>query len=114
MDPIGFGLESFDAIGRWRHHGNGQPIDARGELSSGESFSGPAELKQLLLSRRREFLNNLSRKMFGYAMGRGLNKFDDCVIKDCREALEANEYRSSALVEEIVLSYAFQHRYGKK
>jgi hypothetical protein len=114
MDPLGFGLESFDAIGRWRHHSNGQPIDASGELPTGESFSGPAELKQVLLARKAEFLNNLSRKLFGYAMGRGLSKFDECVIKDCVKALEANDYRSSLLVEEIVLSYAFQHRYGKK
>jgi hypothetical protein len=114
MDPLGFGLESFDAIGRSRHHTKGQPIDASGELPSGEAFSGPAELKQVLMSRKDEFLSNLSRKMFGYAMGRGLSRFDECVIKDCLKALEANEYRSSALVEEIVLSYAFQHRYGKK
>ncbi|MBA3481559.1 MAG: DUF1592 domain-containing protein [Pirellulales bacterium] len=114
MDPLGFGLESFDAIGRWRHHSNGLSVDARGELPSGEAFTGPAELKQVLLSRKQEFLSNLSRKMFGYAMGRGLGRFDECVIKDCVKALEANEYRSSVLVEEIVLSYAFQHRYGKK
>jgi hypothetical protein len=114
MDPLGFGLESFDAIGRWRHHAGGQSIDASGELPSGESFSGPAELKQVLLRRKGEFLNNLSRKLFGYAMGRGLSKFDECVIKDCVKALEASDYRSSPLVEEIVLSYAFQHRYGKK
>jgi hypothetical protein len=114
MDPLGFGLESFDAIGRWRHHSSGQPIDASGELPSGEAFTGPAELKQVLLNRKGEFLHNLARKMFGYAMGRGLSRFDDCVIKDCVKSLEANEYRSSALVEQIVLSYAFQHRYGKK
>jgi hypothetical protein len=114
MDPLGFGLESFDAIGRWRHHSNGAKIDASGELPSGEAFTGPAELKEVLLSRKQEFLSNLSRKIFGYAMGRGLSRFDECVIKDCVTALEANDYRSSVLVEEIVLSYAFQHRYGKK
>jgi hypothetical protein len=114
MDPLGFGLESFDAIGRWRHHSNGASIDASGELPSGEAFTGPAELKQVLLRRKQEFMINLSRKMFGYAMGRGLGRFDECVIKDCVAALEANDYRSSVLVEEIVLSYAFQHRYGKK
>jgi len=114
MDPLGFGLESFDAIGRWRHHANGKPVDASGELPSGDAFSGPAELKQVLLSRKREFLNNLARKMLGYGLGRGLSKFDDCVVKECVESLEANGYRSSVLVEQIVLSYPFQHRYGKK
>jgi hypothetical protein len=114
MDPIGFGLESFDAIGRWRHHAAGQPIDASGELPSGDSFSGPAELKQVLLSRKGEFLSNLSGKMLGYALGRALNQFDKCIVDECVKVLEENGYRSSVLVEEIALSYAFQHRYGKK
>ena len=114
MDPIGFGLESFDAIGRCRHHAAGQPIDASGELPSGESFRGPAELKQVLMNRKGEFVINLSRKLLGYAMGRALNQFDQCIVDDCVKALEANDYRSSTLVEEIALSYAFQHRYGKK
>jgi len=114
MDPLGFGLESFDAVGRWRHHAHGKPIDATGELPSGETFRGPAELKQVLMRRKTEFVRNLSRKMLGYGLGRGLSKFDDCVVKACVEALEASESRSSALVEQIVLSYPFQHRYGKK
>jgi hypothetical protein len=114
MDPLGFGLEGFDATGRWRHHAGGKPVDASGELPSGEAFSGPAELKQVLLNRKQEFLRNLSRKMLGYALGRGLSSFDDCVIKKCVESLEVDDYRSSALVEQIVLSYPFQHRYAKK
>ena len=114
MDPLGFGLECFDATGRWRHHANGRPVDASGELPSGESFRGPAELKEVLLARKQEFLTNLSRKMLGYALGRGLSRFDDCIVKRCVEALEANGYRSSVLVEQIVLSYPFQHRYAKK
>jgi hypothetical protein len=114
MDPLGFGLECFDATGRWRHHSGGQPVDASGELPSGEAFRGPAELKEVLLSRKQEFLTNLSRKMVGYALGRGLSRFDDCVVKRCVEALEANDLRSSVLVEQIVLSYPFQHRYAKK
>lgn len=114
MDPLGFGLESFDAIGRTRHHAGGKPIDSSGVLPTGESFAGPTELKQALRARQGEFLANLARKMFGYAMGRDLNRFDQCVIDDCVAALAAREHRPSALVEEIVLSYPFQHRYGKK
>jgi hypothetical protein len=114
MDPLGFGLECFDATGRWRHHSAGRPVDSSGELPGGETFRGPAELKEVLLARKREFLTNLSRKMLGFALGRGLSRFDDCVVKRCVEALEANDYRSSVLVEQIVLSYPFQHRYAKK
>ncbi len=114
MDPLGFGLECFDATGRWRHHLNGQPVDASGQLPSGEAFTGPAELKQVLLARKQEFLTNLTRKMLGYALGRGLSGFDDCVVKGALAALASNNYRSSTLVEHIALSYPFQHRYFKK
>jgi hypothetical protein len=113
MDPLGFGLESFDAIGRWRHHAAGAAIDSSGELPSGERFRGPVELKQVLLARQDEFVRNLSRKMLGYALGRGLSQFDNCVIDDCVDALQANDYRSGTLIETIVLSYPFQHRYAK-
>jgi len=114
MDPLGFGLENFDAIGRWRHHQNGLPVDSSGALPSGETFSGPAQLKQVLLARKDEFLRNLTRKLLGYSLGRGLNKFDECVINHGLEALAANDYRPSALVETIVLSYPFQHRFARK
>ncbi len=114
MDPLGFGLENFDAIGRWRHHQNGQPVDSSGQLPSGEAFSGPDQLKHVLLAHKDEFIQNLCRKMLGYALGRGLNKFDDCVVRDGVEALAANDYRSSALIETIVTSYPFQHRYARK
>jgi hypothetical protein len=114
MDPLGFGLECFDATGRWRHHLNGQPVDASGQLPSGEAFIGPAELKQVLLARKQEFITNLTRKLLGYALGRGLTKFDDCVVKSAVTAIEANDYRSTVLIEHIALSFPFQHRYYKK
>ncbi|QDT71032.1 DUF1592 domain-containing protein [Lacipirellula limnantheis] len=114
MDPLGFGLECFDPTGRWRHHTAGQPVDSSGTLPDGQTFSGPAELKQVLLARRGEFLNNLARKMLGYALGRSLSKFDDCVVRETVKALEANECRSSVLIEQIAMSYPFRHRYAKK
>jgi hypothetical protein len=114
MDPLGFGLEGFDATGRWRHHQNGQPVDASGQLPGGETFTGPAELKQVLLTRKQEFITNFARKLLGFALGRGLSKFDDCVVKEAVAALEANGYRSTVLIEHIALSYPFQHRYYKK
>ena len=86
MDPLGFGLENFDLLGRWRELADGLPIDASGKLPSGEAFQGPEELKQVLMRRSDEFENHFVRKMIGFALGRELNKFDDCVIEDCLKA----------------------------
>jgi hypothetical protein len=114
MDPLGFGLENFDPVGRWRTEQNGAPVDAAGELPSGEKFGSPAELKAVLLKRKNEFARHLTRKLLGYAFGRDLNKFDECVISDSLKALEANDYRAEALVEQVVLSYPFRYRYWKQ
>jgi hypothetical protein len=112
MDPIGFGLENFDPIGRWRLEISGQPVDSKGVLPSGESFDGPAELKAILMKRKDDFARNLSQKMLGYALGRPLTAYDQCVIRDSVAALQHNDYRASALFTEIVLSYPFRHRYS--
>ncbi|GMW01703.1 MAG: hypothetical protein AMXMBFR84_28400 [Candidatus Hydrogenedentota bacterium] len=112
MDPLGFGLENFDPIGRWRAEQAGQPVDATGELPSGEKFNGPEELRQVLLARKDEFARNLTRKLLGYALGRPLTRYDDCVITDCMEALQQNDYRPSVLFETIALSHPFRHRYS--
>lgn len=115
MDPLGFGLENFDPLGRWRAEQGGQPVDNVGVLPTGEKFAGPSELKALLLEKKRsEFLRNLSRKMLGYALGREVNRVDMCVVQDCVKALEEGEFRSSRLLEAIVLSYPFAHRYSEK
>ena len=112
MDPLGFGLENFDPLGRWRKDQAGQPIDSVGIMPTGEKFDGPIELKKLLLDKRRpDFLRNLSRKMLGYALGREVNRIDMCVVNDCVQALEQGEFRSTRLLETIVLSYPFTHRY---
>ncbi|WP_162658861.1 DUF1592 domain-containing protein [Tuwongella immobilis] len=115
MDPIGFGFENFDPIGRWREQDANVAIDSSGKLPSGESFRGPAELKRILLERRRgEFTRNLVRKCYGYAMGRELDPFDDCVINACIEAMEKGQHKPSQLIEMIILSYPFQHRFSKR
>jgi hypothetical protein len=122
MDPLGFGLENFGPTGRWRTNypmleedgrlnPEGPAVDAAGELPSGDKFTGPAELKSLILARKDEFLRHFVRKMFGYALGRELNKADDCAVSDTLKALAENGYRSSILVEQIVASYPFQHRF---
>jgi hypothetical protein len=114
MDPLGFGLENFDPVGRWRTEHEGKPIDSVGILPSGERFDGPVELRKLLLEKRRtEFLRNLSRKMLGYALGREVNRVDLCTVDDCVRALEQGQFRVSRLLETIVTSYPFTHRYRK-
>jgi hypothetical protein len=114
MDPLGFGLENFDPLGRWRSEQGGQPIDSVGVLPTGEKFDGPVELKKLLLEKRRpEFLRNLCRKMLGYALARAINRVDMCVVQDCVQALEQGEFRAARLLETIVTSYPFSHRNHK-
>jgi hypothetical protein len=114
MDPLGFGLENFDPIGRWREQDGQFPIDAAGKLPSGEQFSGPAELKSVLLSRQHDFLNHLSRKLLGFALGRELNKFDACIVETAVKRLHAEGLQSRVLIEEIACSYPFRNRYYKK
>jgi hypothetical protein len=112
MDPLGFGLENFDPLGRWRAEQGGQPIDSSGVLPSGDKFTGLGELKKLLLDKRRpEYVANLSRKTLGYALAREINKVDKLVVADAAKALEEGQWRISCLLETIVVSYPFFHRY---
>jgi hypothetical protein len=112
MDPLGFGLENFDGIGRWRTEVSGQPVDASGQMTTGEQFNGPAELKQLLLTRTNDFARNITEKMLAYALGRGLEYYDTPVVKQITKALARDDYRSGTLVTEIIKSYPFQFRRG--
>jgi hypothetical protein len=113
MDPLGFGLENYDPLGRWRTTDAGQPIDASGTLPSGASFAGPEDLKSRLLDRRDEFIGHVARKLLGFALGRQLDEFDLCVVNRTAERLAAADHRSGLLVEEIVLSHPFRHRYHR-
>ncbi len=110
MDPIGFGLENFDAIGRWRTDIGGQPVDSSSVMATGEKFSGPVELKQLLLKQKDEFIRNLTEKMLAYALGRGLEPYDLPAVRKITTAVATDGYRSSTLIREIVNSYPFQYR----
>jgi hypothetical protein len=114
MDELGFGFENFDAIGRWRDRDGRKPIDAAGQLPSGERFSGPAELVAILAERKREFAEAISRKMLTYALGRGLEPYDDCAVQDLVNRLEKDDYRFSSLVFGIVTSDPFRKRRGEK
>lgn len=110
MDPLGFGLENFDFLGRWRDADDKNPVDAAGSLPSGEVFEGPKELKQILLKRKREFLRQLTRKVLGYAIGRSLRDEDQCTIETIVEALEENDYSGRELMRRVVLSPQFRYK----
>lgn len=110
MDPLGFGLENYDPIGRWRTRIGDQPVDASGELPGGEKFEGPGQLKKVLLSRKREFIRNVTQKMLAYGLGRGLEYYDMPAVKKIEQRLAENDYRSSVLIIEIVKSFPFQFR----
>jgi len=112
IDPLGFGLENFDAIGRWRDvDEKKKPIDASGEVPGGASFNGPAELRDYLLkNRREEFLRHMTEQMLGFALGRELQLYDEPVIEDILAALEQKHYGAAELIQQVVGSYAFQHQ----
>jgi hypothetical protein len=112
MDPIGFGLENFDAIGRWRTQDGGQPIDASGEMPDKKRFNGPIQLIALLKTRQTQFVHNMTEKMLTYAIGRGVERTDNCNLKEIVKRVAGEDYRFSALVTEIVLSDPFRKRRG--
>jgi hypothetical protein len=114
LDPLGFGLENFDAIGAWRATDNKQPIDASGVLPGGEQFNGPAELRQVLLGKADQFRRCFAEKLLTYALGRGLEYYDKCAVDEIVAATKAQQDRFSALVLAIVKSDPFQKRKGKR
>ncbi|MDB6016825.1 MAG: Protein of unknown function (DUF1587)/Protein of unknown function (DUF1592)/Protein of unknown [Pedosphaera sp.] len=114
MDPIGFGLENYDAIGAWRMKEGNFAIDSSGQLATGESFRGAADLKSIMIKRKKEaFVQCLSEKMLTYALGRGLEQYDKCALDSIVQKLARNRYRFSSLVMEIVQSAPFQMRRGE-
>jgi hypothetical protein len=110
MDPLGFALENFDALGAWRAQELGQPIEADGRLPGGRAFRGPEGLRSALLSRRNAFTRCLTEKMLTYAMGRGLDQADKSAVEEIVRRLAQNKYRFSELVLGIALSEPFQQR----
>lgn len=110
MDPLGFGLENFDATGRWRDKIGNTPVDATGTLATGEKFTGPHDLKKHLLARKPQFVRNVAEKMLAYALGRGLEPYDLPALRKITTRVEQNNCRSQVLIEEIVKSYPFQFR----
>jgi hypothetical protein len=111
MDPLGFALENYDAVGRWRTKDGGFPIDPSGELVGGRKFADIQELKRLLSSGSdRKFARCLVENLLTYALGRGLEARDYCTVEDIRKRLVAGEYRIREIIFGIVESRVFQYR----
>lgn len=110
MDPLGFALENFDGVGKWRTKDAGAVIDVSGKLPDGTKFSGPAELRQILLTHRDEFVATMSGKLLTYALGRGVEYYDQPAIRAIAKEAAKDDYRISALVTAIVKSTPFQMR----
>ena len=109
MDPLGFALENFDAIGRWRDRSlDGVPIDSLATLPDGTAIRGPADLRSVILSRRREFVETLTGKLLTYAVGRGLEPYDMPAIREIMREAAPSNYRWSALILGIVKSRPFR------
>ena len=110
MDPIGFALENFDAIGRWRTTDAGSEIDSSGVLPDGTRFDGPAELRDALLNSPEQFVNTIAEKLLLYAAGRKLEYYDASAVRRITRQAAADDYRWSALVLGVVRSTPFQMR----
>ena len=114
MDPIGFSLENYNAIGKWRDADGAFKIDPSGKLPEGQDLDGPAGLKRVLLGQKNDFTRCLVEKMTVYALGRGLTRTDKCMIKDVVESAAKNDYKVSSVILGIVKSDAFQKRKGRQ
>jgi Protein of unknown function (DUF1592)/Protein of unknown function (DUF1588)/Protein of unknown function (DUF1585)/Protein of unknown function (DUF1587)/Protein of unknown function (DUF1595)/Planctomycete cytochrome C len=111
MDPIGFALENYDAVGRWRATDAGAPIVASGRLPDGTEFDGPAGLSQLLLTKYRDdFVRTATEKLLTYALGRGVEYYDAPTIRSIDREAARDNYRISSLILAVVRSTPFQMR----
>jgi mono/diheme cytochrome c family protein len=112
IDPLGFGLENFDAVGRWRDSGGA--VDATGKLPGGEAFNGPKELKAVLLKKKSRFVENVTEKMLMFALNRELQPSDAPAVKAITAEVEKNGYTFSVLVAGVAKSFPFRHRRNPK
>src|SRR5688572_20855001 len=108
MDPLGFGLENYDAVGAWRTMDGKFPIEPSGTLPGGQSFSGSKGLKEILKTKSDAFVNNVTEKLLTYSLGRGLERYDRPTVEAISSKVKASEYKFSALVMEVVKSKPFQ------
>ena len=110
MDPPGFGLENFNAIGQWRDDENGKPLDATGVMPDGQRFATPAELRKVLLGDKAKFVRNFCTRLLGYALGRGLEAYDQPTLLRLEQTLEQNGWHTEPLIVAIAQSVPFTRR----
>src|SRR5215831_246542 len=110
MDPLGFSLDNFDAIGQWRAKEAGAGIDASGQLADGTQVSGPVELRKALMKHPEQFVRTLTAKLMTYGLGRGLEFYDMPVVRGIVRDAARNDYQFSSLIMGIVKSTPFQMR----
>jgi hypothetical protein len=113
MDPLGFGLENYNAIGKWRTMDGKFPVDASGTLPNGKSFSSPAEMRALLKDQLPQFARVVTEKMLTYSLGRGLGPADRRTEEDIERRWAASGYAFQTLIFEVVHSLPFQARRGE-
>lgn len=110
MDPLGFGLENFDPIGRWRDEYENGPLDASGVLKTGEKFEGPVELKKILLRDKELFAHNFSEKMLSFSLGRSIAFKDKRTIDHLTQTLLETDFQTSSFIVELVYSFPFRYK----
>jgi hypothetical protein len=111
IDPIGFGLENFDVLGRWRDRDDtGSLVDSKGELPGEITFSGPAELKRIVLARKDDFCRNLVRRALAHTLCRSLAGYDEIVADEIAEEVARDGYRFQTVWVKIATSYLFLNR----
>ena len=111
MDPLGFALENFAAIGKWRtHNAFGLPLDTLGEMPDGTILDGPSGLREALLGMKDEFTRTAVQKLLVYALGRGVEYYDQPAIRRIMKESESDGYRWSSIILGIVKSTPFQMR----
>jgi len=111
MDPLGLALENFDKLGTWREAENDQPIDASGELLTGEKFSDVRQLKKILKNERRlDFYRCVTEKLLTYSLGRGLDDYDEHTVDQIVEQVDRAEGKFSVLITGVIQSAPFQRQ----
>src|SRR6185503_15699687 len=104
MDPVGFAMENFDAVGRWRTFEEGRPVDASGGLPDGSKFTGVAGLEEGLLNRPEVFVGTLTEKLLTFALGRGVEDYDGPAIRKIVRDAQAADYRFSSIIVGVTTS----------
>jgi hypothetical protein len=112
IDPLGFGLENYDVLGLWRTEDGGKAIDSKGVLPDGATFDGPDEMKKILMEKKDLLVRNLTVKLLGYALGRGLTLEDHCSVDRIVDAVKKENYSAHTLILEIVRSVPFRYQVG--